>query len=176
MSSAKAGPMTITAAVVQMTSGADPERNLARAEELVGEAVAAGAGLVGLPENFAFLRSDGEAGAVGQSLDGPWIHRMSALAERLEITLLLGSIPEKVEGETRVHNTSILLGPDGGAIGFYRKMHIFDVDLPGMEHLKESKSVLEPTSRLSRRRTGSPPPLLSARAPRAKSTRTLRIT
>jgi predicted amidohydrolase len=129
-------------AVVQMTSTADVDRNLRAAERLVEEAASRGARLVGLPENFAFLRSEGERAPQPQSLDGPWVGRMSALSARLGITLLLGSLPEAVEGETRVHNTAVLLGPDGRTLAVYRKVHLFDIDLPGMEHLKESRAVL----------------------------------
>ena len=43
-----------------MTSTADVERNLDAAVRLVAEAAARGATFVGLPENFAFLRSEGE--------------------------------------------------------------------------------------------------------------------
>jgi predicted amidohydrolase len=67
---------------------------------------------------------------------------MGALARKLNITLLLGSLPEKVVGDARVRNTSVLLGPDGQTLALYRKMHLFDIDLPGMEHLKESRSVV----------------------------------
>ena len=101
------------AAVVQMTSTADVERNLAAASALVEQAAARGAAFVGLPENFAFLRSEGEPVPEPQALDGPWVRRMAELARRLGITLLLGSLPERVPGDTRVHNTSVLLGPDG---------------------------------------------------------------
>ncbi|MGZ3406165.1 MAG: nitrilase-related carbon-nitrogen hydrolase, partial [Polyangia bacterium] len=45
----------LVAAVVQLTSGADLERNLARSGELVRDAARMGARLVVLPENFAFL-------------------------------------------------------------------------------------------------------------------------
>jgi predicted amidohydrolase len=146
-------PDRVVAAVVQMTSTTDVERNLATAEALVTRAAARGARLVGLPENFAFLRSEGEPAPEPQPLDGPWVRRMAALARRLEITLLLGSLPEKVEGEPppnggptpgdkpRVRNTSVLLGPDGTTLAVYSKIHLFDIDLPGMEHLKESRAV-----------------------------------
>src|SRR6185312_2615923 len=63
------------------------------------------------------------------------------LARELGITLLLGSLPERVAGDSRVHNTSVLIGPDGATIAVYRKIHLFDIDLPGMEHLKESRAV-----------------------------------
>jgi predicted amidohydrolase len=129
------------AAAVQMTSGAEVERNLDTAERLVREAAGLGAEFVGLPENFAFLRSEGEPVPEAQAVDGPWVARMAALARAHGITLLLGSIPEAVPGDARIHNTSVLLGPDGGTLAVYRKIHLFDVDLPGMEHLKESKAV-----------------------------------
>ena len=135
-------PQRALAAVVQMTSTAEVERNLKAAESLVAEAAARGAGFIGLPENFAFLRSEGQPVPDPQDLDGPWVRRMAGLAQRLRVTLLLGSLPERVPGDTRVRNTSVLLGPDGGTLAVYSKIHLFDIDLPGMEHLKESKAVL----------------------------------
>jgi predicted amidohydrolase len=133
--------MKIRAAAVQMTSTAEVERNLDAAERLVREAAGLGATFVGLPENFAFLRAEGEEVPEPQALDGPWVTRMAALARAHSLTLLLGSIPEAVTGDARIHNTSVLLGPDGRTLAVYRKIHLFDVDLPGMEHLKESKAV-----------------------------------
>ncbi|MCG6921925.1 MAG: carbon-nitrogen hydrolase family protein [Acidobacteria bacterium] len=129
------------AAVVQMTSTADVDRNLGAAEELVERAAGRGATFVALPENFAFLRSEGQPVPTPQALDGPWVERMAELARRLGLTLLLGSIPERIEGERLIHNTSVMLGPDGATIAVYRKIHLFDIDLPGMEHLKESRAV-----------------------------------
>jgi deaminated glutathione amidase len=134
--------MKLLAAVVQMRSTADVEANLRTATRLVEDAAARGARYVALPENYAFLRSEGEPVPEAQALDGPWVAQMAALAARHALTLLLGSIPEKVEGDRRVRNTSVLLGPEGQTLAVYRKMHLFDIDLPGMEHLKESRSVL----------------------------------
>jgi predicted amidohydrolase len=132
---------TALAAVVQMTSTTEVERNLATAEALVEQAARRGAVFVGLPENFAFLRSEGQPVPEPQDLDGPWVRRMAALARRLQVTLLLGSLPERVPGDARVRNTAVLLGPGGETVAAYRKIHLFDIDLPGLEHLKESKAV-----------------------------------
>jgi deaminated glutathione amidase len=134
----------VLAAAVQMTSTADVERNLATSERLVREAASRGATLVGLPENFGHLRSEGEPVPAAQTMDGPWVSRLSALARELNITLLLGSLPEKGdEGDDdgRVFNTSVLLGPTGKVLAKYRKIHLFDIDIPGMAHLKESRAV-----------------------------------
>jgi len=134
-------PSPVLAAAIQMNSTAEVERNLDTAERLVSAAAQRGAQLVGLPENFAFLRSEGEPIPEAQALDGPWVRRMSELSRGHRLTLLLGSLPERIEGETRVYNTSVLLGPDGATLATYRKIHLFDIDLPGLEHLKESRAV-----------------------------------
>ena len=134
-------PSPVLAAAIQMTSTAEVERNLDTAERLIEVAARRGAHLVGLPENFGFLRSEGEPIPEAQALDGPWVRRMSELSRRHRLTLLLGSLPERIEGETRVYNTSVLLGPDGATLATYRKIHLFDIDLPGLEHLKESRAV-----------------------------------
>jgi predicted amidohydrolase len=134
--------MSVLAAALQMTSTSDVEANLAAAERLVAQAAARGARFVALPENFAFLRAEGESVPEPQRLDGAWVRRMGELARRLELTLLLGSLPEAVEGDTRVRNTSVLLAPDGTTLAVYRKIHLFDVDLPGGPPLRESNAVL----------------------------------
>lgn len=134
--------MRVMTAVAQMTSTANVASNLETAERLVAEAAGRGASFVCLPENFGFLRSEGEPTPTPQDLDGPWVRRMASLARDFRLTLLLGSIPERVPGEDRVFNTSVVLGPEGQVLGSYRKIHLFDTDLPGLEHLKESRAVL----------------------------------
>jgi predicted amidohydrolase len=136
-----ATPSRVVAAVIQMTSTADVERNLGKAEGLIAEAAARGAAFVALPENFAFLRSTGDPAPEGQTVDGPWVRRLADVARSRGLTLLLGSIPERSAEAGKVHNTSVLLGPDGAVIAVYRKIHLFDIDLPGLEHLKESREV-----------------------------------
>jgi predicted amidohydrolase len=138
----------IVAAAVQMTSTADVEANLASAERLISAAAARGAAFVGVPENFGFLRSEGVSAPDPQTLDGPWVARFASLARQRRITLLLGSLPEKIDGERKVHNTSVLIGPDGNTLAHYRKIHLFDIDLPGMEHLKESKAIVPGAERV----------------------------
>jgi len=134
-------PRRIVAAVVQMTSTAQVDGNLATAERLIAEAAVRGAEFVSLPENFVFLRSTSDPPAEAQDLGGAWVRRMAETARRYAITLLLGSLPEKSDDAGKVHNTSVLLGPDGAVLGVYRKIHLFDIDLPGLEHLKESREV-----------------------------------
>jgi len=124
-----------------MTSTGDVDRNLGEATRLLREAAAAGATLIALPENFACLRPEGSPVRYKQDLDGELVRSMGEEARRLGRYLLLGSIPERVPRSRRVYNTSVLIGPQGRVLGCYRKMHLFDIDMPGGTVLKESRTV-----------------------------------
>ena len=122
-------------AAVQTTAGPDRRANLEAAEALVDEAVAAGAGLVVLPEYFSVAGTPSFLRQHAEPLDGPTVAWGSAVARRHGIHLLAGSFPERPGGTEgagdRLHNTSCLLGPDGSVAAVYRKIHLFDVDLDG---------------------------------------------
>jgi predicted amidohydrolase len=126
-------------AAVQLNSTPNQEANLARAQTLVEKAAARGAQLVALPEHFACLGSAADTAAAAQPLDGPLVTRFRELAARLQIFLLLGSFPERSPGKARPYNTSLLLAPQGKIIAHYRKLHLFDVDLPGAQPFRESE-------------------------------------
>lgn len=134
--------MVINCAVVQMNSGSDRDRNLKRASELVAEAAARSARVVALPENFSFMREDRSVSPAGEGLEGPTVTWGRRTAKEHGIYLLLGSFPEKSEVEGKVCSASVLLGPDGGVLALYRKIHLFDVTLPGGEVHRESATIV----------------------------------
>jgi predicted amidohydrolase len=131
----------ITAAAIQLTSTEDSEANLLRSERMIAEAAGRGARLVALPENFAFLRSEGETIPCAQPLDGEFLTHMSGAARRHRIYLLCGSIPEAIPEMSRIYNTSVLLDPEGRRIAVYRKIHLFDVRIEGRADFQESRFV-----------------------------------
>jgi predicted amidohydrolase len=142
-------PMTrLKLAAVQMCSTEDVGANLSTAAALVRAAAADGAALIGLPENFAYLGSDRDhklalAEAVhdeGGPGDGPILAAMRGLARETGAWLLLGGFPERAE-PARIGNTSLLLAPDGRVVSRYRKMHLFDVEVPGGQRFRESETV-----------------------------------
>jgi deaminated glutathione amidase len=126
-------------AAIQLNSTPDLEANLARAQAYIEAAASRGARLVALPEHFACLGSPADTAAAAQPLDGPLVTRFRELARRLGIFLLLGSFPERTPEKARPYNTSLLLGPRGQILASYRKMHLFDVDLPGGAPCRESE-------------------------------------
>ena len=94
--------------------------------------------LVALPEHFACLGHDADAAAAAQPVDGPLVTRFRELAGKLRC-LLLGSFPERTQEKARPYNTSLLLGPRGQILGSYRKLHLFDVNMPGAPPVRESE-------------------------------------
>src|SRR6266849_4036915 len=130
--------MTYLAAAIQMLTGRDKAANLEKAERMIRLAAARGAKLVGLPEVFNWRGKRAEEPAARESLEGETLTLMARLAREHEIHVLAGSITEDAPGQTRSYNTSVLLGPDGKQLAVYRKIHLFDVDLPGRVTIKES--------------------------------------
>jgi predicted amidohydrolase len=150
-------PMPFRIAAVQMCSTEDIASNLARAAELVTNAAAAGANLIGLPENFAYLGSGQDhklsiaetladpaaTPATSPPSDGPVLTAMRRLARDTGVWLLLGGFPEKVrENPGKLANTSVLLDPEGAIQARYRKLHLFDVEIPGGHRFCESDAVI----------------------------------
>jgi predicted amidohydrolase len=137
------------AAVIQMTSTDQVEHNLACMERLVRAAAEDGASLVVVPECFAYLGSDaagatspGKA-AVAEPLPagGPILARCASLARELAVELVLGGFWERGEDPAKVKNACVHLDARGVVCGIYRKIHLFDVDLPDGTRLEESASV-----------------------------------
>lgn len=126
-----------TIAAAQMCAGPDKAANLAIAGRLATEAASRGAQLVVLPEVFAWSGPQAEEPSVAETIPGPTCEAIGALATRLGIYVVAGSILERA-GDDKVFNTCVLLGPDGAIRATYRKIHLFDVDLPGRVTVRES--------------------------------------
>ena len=133
--------MTFVAAACQMRSTSNAAENLRQAEALVREAAGRGAKLVATPENTNYLGPHAEKVRLAEKLSGPVCVFFSNLAQELRIFLLLGSFNEKSAHKERCFNTSVLFDPSGAIAAVYRKMHLFDVDVPGGVSFRESDTV-----------------------------------
>jgi predicted amidohydrolase len=116
-------------ALVQMTSTDNLSENLASTRRAVSEAADRGAEFIALPENFAFLRREGNPIPCAQGLDGEIIETVRELANRHQVPILAGTFAEAIERDPRVYNTSAMISETGQIAAVYRKMHLFDVDL-----------------------------------------------
>jgi deaminated glutathione amidase len=127
------------AAAIQLNSTNDRDRNLEVAETLVRDAAAGGAQLVGLPEKWTFLGPPEGIVEAAEPLSGPSISAVAGWAAELGIHLLAGSFPERLAGNEKPFNTSVMLGPDGEVKAVYRKLHMFDVEVGGVTY-RESEA------------------------------------
>lgn len=133
----------IRVAAVQLSCQDDVPRNLSAAAVQVRRAAERGARLVVLPENFAYLGPEPgkrqHAERLGDS-DAPIQGALGAWARDSNVFLVAGGFPERSPDPDRPFNTCAVFAPDGRLLGAYRKIHMFDVELPDGTVLSESEA------------------------------------
>lgn len=130
---------------VQMCSRQDVAENLRLSRDLVSQAASAGAQIAILPECFSILgRTEQEKWAAAEALTdnhGPVMTTLRDLATKHGIWVIGGGTPETITGDpARTHNTAVVVNPRGDLVCQYRKIHLFDVDIPGGATLRESET------------------------------------
>ena len=115
-------------AVAQFAPGPDLAQNLATIRALATAAAARGAGLIVFPEYAMYF--GGQLGAhcvaAAQPLDGPFVAALKGLAAELGVTVVAGMSERIEDEEQRFANTVVIVGPEGGIRGSYRKLHLYD--------------------------------------------------
>lgn len=136
-------------AVGQMTSTGDTDTNLAACARLASQAAAAGASLLSLPECCTFLGDrDTDALGVAEALPqgGRVLSHLQALAQKHKLWLSLGGVPEASDVAGKRYNTHLVLDDTGAIVAKYRKIHLFDLELPSQGvSLRESNVTLPGT-------------------------------
>lgn len=126
--------------ICQMLVVESKEANLKKAEAMIREAVKEReARMVVLPEIFNGPYDIESMKETAEPEGGPTSQMLSSLAKELHIVIVGGSIAEAAED--KVYNTSYTFDADGTCIGRHRKMHLFDVDIPGGVTFQESAIV-----------------------------------
>ncbi|KZL16558.1 2-oxoglutaramate amidase [Pseudovibrio axinellae] len=132
---------SFVAACVQMRTGINPLENLEVCEALIKDAAAEGATYIQTPEMTNVLERSRKAQLAASNFeaDDPFLERLGALAQELNVWLHIGSMAIRLEGE-RLANRGFLISPLGEIVARYDKIHMFDVDLPNGESWRESES------------------------------------
>lgn len=133
-------------AAIQMASGLHIEANLLEAERLIKDAAGGGAKLVVLPENFALMGKSEHDKVHQRETDGtgPIQEFLHTTAKRLGIWLIGGTLPIAAATPDRVRAASVCYNDQGQRVARYDKIHLFDVDLPGLEESYRESNTIEP--------------------------------
>jgi len=129
-------------ALVEMTSGIDPDANLATMDRALAAAATAGAVMAFFPEMSVLLDRDRARSAVhiAREVDSPWLPALQAMARRHGLWIHTGSMPLLSDDGSRRVNRSHVIAADGTIAAAYDKIHMFDVALPSGESWSESSS------------------------------------
>lgn len=127
-------------AALQLNSQDNYDNNMQSIEELTKNAASKGVQLMALPEYANYL-SEFRKKEHAEGLDGKTMERYKSLAKRLKIYFHCGSFLEKSDNPERPYNTSVLINPQGDIMAYYRKIHLFDVVIPGQVDAKESNTI-----------------------------------
>ncbi|KII88803.1 hypothetical protein PLICRDRAFT_54626 [Plicaturopsis crispa FD-325 SS-3] len=138
---------------------ADKAANLSHARDLIFKAAAARpdgakADVVVLPECFnspyGHVHFPVYAESIGytpgkaydvESSPSESVKMLSNAAKEAGIWLIGGSIPERDASDGKVYNTCTVYSPKGELVATHRKVHLFDIDIPGKIKFKESETL-----------------------------------
>lgn len=133
--------------VIQLNSCQDRDANVEKAIKMIDRAVYQGAQFVQLPEYTTFMGHYSKYDQFAESVPGPTSEAIAAKARQHGVTIHAGSLIERSPIPEKFYNTSLLFNSKGELIAQYRKVHLFDVDIPGKVTIKES-SILVPGNQL----------------------------
>lgn len=120
----------IKVAVCQLRTEIDRSETMAKAKRMIYEAAENGADFAVLPEMFNCPYSREYFKKYAGLGHEDSCAQLSAWAKELGIYIVGGSIPETEDG--RIYNTCFVFDREGRQIARHRKVHLFDVELPGL--------------------------------------------
>ncbi|XP_027679857.3 omega-amidase NIT2 [Chelonia mydas] len=126
-------------ALIQLHVSTVKSDNLNKACGLIRKATAQGAKVVALPECFNSPYSTKYFPEYAEKIPGESTQKLSEVAKECGIYLIGGSIPEEDAG--KLYNTCTVFGPDGAMLAKHRKIHLFDINVPGKIRFQESETL-----------------------------------
>jgi predicted amidohydrolase len=131
-------------ALLQMTSGVDPEANARAIVSAVAEAKAGGATMLFTPEMCGLLDRNRARAAphIVPEAANPVLAQVREAAARAGLWVALGSlaVARGDEADTRHANRGFVIDASGAIAARYDKIHMFDVDLASGESWRESNA------------------------------------
>ncbi len=131
-------PMRV--ALCQMRVGTDKGRNLHTARNMVRQAAEQQAQMIILPEIFNAPYEAARFEQYAEAIPGPSSEALQDMAREYQAVLVGGSIIER-DREGRLFNTCLVFGANGVLLAQHRKVHLFDINIPGKLRFQESQTL-----------------------------------
>ncbi len=114
-------------AVAQFAPTPDVDANLATIRSFAVRAAERGASVVVFPEYSSYFVNpmDDSFARHAQSLDGPFVRSLEALAAELDVHIVAGLV-EKADDPRKFSNTAVAVAPEEQTVAVYRKQHLYD--------------------------------------------------
>ena len=128
-------------ALIQLNAQDNKPLNIQKAIRFVEKAVSRRAEFILLPEMFNFrgsLSRPEDRARVAEFIPGESTLPFIQIAKKKRVSILTGSVREKISGSDKMYNTSVLIGPDGKIKARYRKINLFDARI-GNKKICESE-------------------------------------
>ncbi|XP_041067147.1 omega-amidase NIT2 [Carcharodon carcharias] len=126
-------------ALIQLTVSPLKANNLTKVRTLVKEAAIKGAKVIALPECYNSPYGTNYFPEYAEKIPGESTQVLSEVAKEHGVHLIGGSIPEEDGG--KFYNTCTAFAPNGSMLLKYRKIHLFDIDVPGKICFRESETL-----------------------------------
>jgi len=124
-------------AVIQLCATADKKKNLQKASSFCRKGIRSKAKFILLPELFNYRGAAKDFSSIAELIPGESTRPLIELARKHKVTILAGSVYEKILGSKKVFNTSVLIDSRGKIAAKYRKTNLFDAVI-GRKKIKES--------------------------------------
>lgn len=133
-------------AAIQMASGPNVDANLNEVAKIIDDAVNVGAGLIVLPENFAFMGiNESDIVKVAENSGAGKIQNFLAdQAAKHNVWLVGGTLPLKTDSPDRVKAACLVFNEKGEQVARYDKIHLFDVELVDSNETYAESKTIEP--------------------------------
>lgn len=130
-------------AAIQMMSTHHVDQNLKSAAAFLGRAVSAGAQLIVLPEDFAFIGlNEGDKLTIKEDFGaGPVQAFLSEQAKSHQVWLIAGSVPLCTQDEHKCYSACLVFNDQGECVARYNKIHLFDVTVSDHQQYQETAVV-----------------------------------
>lgn len=135
-------PLALRVACIQVNAGANWEKNWKKADSFLIRAARRGAQVAVLPENFLLRASEKETQKWTAEIFKSALDRVKKRAVQLRMTIIAGSLLEPVRNSSgKFANTCFVISSRGRVLLRYRKMHLFDINLPRVQ-VMESRTLV----------------------------------